>query len=97
LRSSDGRGYVRVDRGPEHINTLGRLHNYLKELGESPSTFVKCGGGSVDIYHQDTVKRIRLRFYSQSSVLGAFDSDLLQRTLEDALDKEKFEYHISEK
>jgi hypothetical protein len=95
-RSPNGRGYIRVDGGPEHIDTLGRLNDYLVAQGDSPQTFVTCGGGLVDVHNQDKTKRTKLIFYSQSSVLGSFDRDLLQQTLEEALDKEKFEYQISE-
>ena len=86
-------GYLRIDIGPEHIHTLGRLQGYLTEQGVH--NFIRCGGGFVKIYHQDILRKTRLHFYGESSVLGKFDKDLLQRVLDESLNKEKFEYHIS--
>src|SRR3989338_10284323 len=56
LESPDGRGFIRIDKGPEHVNTLGRLNRYLSDQGESPSTFTKHGGGWVNIYRHNTTK-----------------------------------------
>ena len=95
LKSSSGAAYLRIDMGPEHIHSLGRLQEYLTKQGESISNFIRCGGGFVSIYHQNPPEKTRLNFYGDSFVLGKFDKDLLQQVLDEALNKEKFEYHIS--
>ena len=94
IEGPDGMGYVCLGDGQQHTAIFSRFLRYLEENGIDANGFKHRGGGHYSF--EPAGKKTKLTFFGTSQYLGEFDRNLLEETLEECLDKEKFEYEIGE-
>ncbi|HIH19850.1 TPA: hypothetical protein HA244_01135 [Candidatus Micrarchaeota archaeon] len=80
----------------EHGHIVGSFNSSKlggREIEESG--FQEKGGGHLEAWSGGG--KIKLHFFGRSAVMGEFDHEILRKTLEEVLDKEKFDWIIGER
>ncbi len=91
LEDSESKGYIRICTEGQSHNSIGDVWREAHEAGADPTAYQNRGGGFFKLISQK--EPYVLRFYSESTDLGPFNKDLLERTLAETL-PEKYDYEV---
>ena len=91
LFQAAGNGYLWIDMGPRHDFTEKGFLRYLQTNKEDTKPYVPLCEGDVQVI-QNGDGRALLKF--SDNRVGLLKCELLKQTLDEVLDKEKFDYTI---